>query len=182
MRIAVLDTGYTEGHQWLDACVQPDGMVVEELDAMIADGVLDDEAGHGTFIAGIINRLAPAAQITACQVLLSDGWGDEVTIASAIANHAAADVINLSLGAYTQGNLPPIGLMNALRQVPPHVGRRRRGRQRGHRRPVLAGGAEAGDRRRRSRQRGHHGRAYSNFGHWVDCAAPADDVISTFPT
>src|SRR6478735_9903964 len=27
--IAVLDTGYTEGHQWLDACVQPDGMVIE---------------------------------------------------------------------------------------------------------------------------------------------------------
>ena len=179
--IAVLDTGYTEGHQWLDACVQPDGMVVEELDAMIADGVLDDEAGHGTFIAGIINRLAPAAQITACQVLLSDGWGDEVTIASAIANHAAADVINLSLGAYTQGNLPPIGLMNALRQV--------------SRTSVVvaaAGNADtdvpfwpaalkqvigvaavdsAGVRS-----------SYSNYGHWVDCAAPADDVISTFPT
>ena len=39
---------------------------------------------------GIINRLAPAAQITARQVLLSDGWGDEATIAAAIAEPRAA--------------------------------------------------------------------------------------------
>ncbi len=180
VRIAVLDTGYTTGHKWLDACVQGDGVVAELLDDLSADGALDDEAGHGTFIAGIINRLAPSAQITACQVLLSDGWGDEVTIANAISDHADADILNLSFGAYTHGNLPPIALVNVLRRIP--------------RTSVViaaAGNADTDvpfwpaalkqvwavaavdDAGQRS--------CYSNYGHWVDCAAPGDDVISTFP-
>jgi subtilisin family serine protease len=180
VQIAVLDTGYTEGHPWLDACVQPDGVVIELLDAMIANGVLDDEAGHGTFIAGIINRLAPAAQITACQVLLSDGWGDEVTIGSAITDHADADIINLSLGAYTLSNLPPIGLMNALQQV--------------RRTSVVV--AAAGNANTdvpfwpaalkqvvavAALDKAGKRSTYSNFGHWVDCATPGDEVVSTFP-
>jgi hypothetical protein len=180
VRIAVLDTGYTTGHDWLDRCVDPDGPVDEALDDLLSDGVLDDEAGHGTFIAGIIHRVAPGARITARRVLLSDGWGDEATIAAAIADQADVDVMNLSLGGYTQGNLPPIGLMNALRHVP--------------RTSVVvaaAGNAEsdvpfwpaalkqvvavaAVD---RSGQRS----CYSNYGHWVDCATPGDDVTSTFP-
>lgn len=180
VRIVVLDTGYTQGHKWLDACVDEDGAVLEQLDALAADGALDDEAGHGTFIAGIINRVAPRARITARQVLLSDGWGDEVSIATAITEHADADIMNLSLGAYTLDNLPPIGLMNALRHVPRTS-------------VVVAAAGNAGtdvpfwpaalkqvvavaavD---KAGQRS----VYSNYGHWVDCATPGDDVISTFP-
>ena len=182
VRIAVLDTGYTTGiHTWLDGCIDPDGPVSEELDALRGDGRLDDEAGHGTFIAGIINRLAPGARITARQVLLSDGWGDEATISAAIAACSGADVINLSLGAYTQGDVPPIGLVNALKHVP--------------RTSVVvaaAGNAEsdvpfwpaamkqvvavaavdaAGNKA-----------SFTNFGDWVDCAAPGDQITSTFPS
>ncbi len=113
-------------------------------------------------------------------MLLSDGWGDEATISAAIADCTEADIINLSLGAYTQGNEPPIGLVNALKSVP--------------RTSVVvaaAGNAEsdvpfwpaalkqvvavaavnaAGDKA-----------DFSNFGEWVNCAAPGDEVTSTFP-
>jgi subtilisin family serine protease len=181
VRIAVLDTGYTlKVHAWLDQQIDPDGDVTEEFDVLRHDQQLDDEAGHGTFIAGVINRLAPAALIKVRQVLLSDGWGDEMTIATAIADCLEADIVNLSLGAYTQGNLPPIGIETALRNIP-----------RSSVVVAAAGNANtdvpfwpaalkqvvavaavdsAGQRA-----------PYSNFGHWVDCAAPGHDITSTFP-
>jgi subtilisin family serine protease len=181
VRIAVLDTGYTTGiHDWLDGCVDPDGVVFEQLDALPSDGKLDDEAGHGTFIAGIINRLAPGARITARQVLLSDGWGDEASIAAAIADCAGADIINLSLGAYTQGNLPPIGFANALRHVPrTSVVVAAAGNAKSDvpfwpaamKQVVAVAAVDASGTQA----------TYTNFGHWVDCAAPGDKVTSTFP-
>ena len=155
--IAVLDTGFrTDVQQWLvdrvDA-VPPD----EPLDTHTPDGSLDHEAGHGTFIAGVIADLAPRARIIVRQVLESDGFGDEATIAQTITEVAALqpDIINLSLGAYTHGNLPPIGLANALRQVPRTSVVVAAAGNAEHRRAVLAGGAEAGlvgggGRRRRS--------------------------------
>lgn len=181
VRIAVLDTGYTSGvHGWLDGCIDPDGVVFEQLDVLLGDGKLDDEAGHGTFIAGIINRLAPAARITARQVLLSDGWGDEASIAAAIADCADADIINLSLGAYTQGNEPPLGLVNALKHVPrTSVVVAAAGNAESDvpfwpaaLKQVTAVAAVDAD--------GNQAE-FSNWGDWVDCAAPGDKIMSTFP-
>jgi subtilisin family serine protease len=182
VRVVVLDTGYTRkvGHDWLDNCIDDDGVVTEELDVLQGDGMLDDEAGHGTFIAGVINRLAPGARITARRVLLSDGWGDEASISAAIAECGAADVLNLSLGGYTQDNVPPVGLVGALRHVPRTS-------------VVVAAAGNAGSdvpfwpaafkqviavaATDKAGQRA----CYSNFGRWVDCATPGDNIISTFP-
>ena len=183
VKIAVLDTGFrTDVQQWLVDrvdTVPPD----EPLDTHTPDGSLDHEAGHGTFIAGVIASIAPAAQIIVRQVLESDGFGDEATIAQAIAEVSALqpDIINLSLGAYTHGNLPPVGLANALRQVPRTA-------------VVVAAAGNAGldvpfwpaalkqvwsvaavdDDGQRA--------CFSNFGHWVDCGARGVDIKSTFPT
>lgn len=179
--VAVLDTGYTTGiHLWLDGCVDHGGAPVEDLDAHALDGGLDDEAGHGTFIAGVINSVAPGASIRTRPVLLSDGWGDEATIAAALADCNEADIINLSLGAYTQGNLPPIALANALRHVPRTSVVVAAAGNAGVDVPfwpaalkqVVAVAAidEAGNRA-----------CFSNYGHWVDCALLGVDVTSTFP-
>ena len=124
---------------------------------LAGDGQLDDEAGHGTFIAGIINRLAPAARITARQVLLSDGWGDEATISAAIADCTEADVINLSLRRLHAGQRAADRPRERAQERAADVGRRRGGRQRRVRRAVLAGGAEAGRGRRRGRLRRRQG-------------------------
>ena len=183
VKIAVLDTGYTTAvHTWLDALVQTDGAGNEALDMHSQDGSLDDEAGHGTFIAGVIASIAPGATIISRPVLQSDGFGDEASIGAAIAEACTlgADIINLSLGAYTHGNLPPVGLANALRLVPRTS-------------VVVAAAGNAGrdvpfwpaalkqvwsvaaveDDGTRA--------CFSNFGHWVDCATRGVGITSTFP-
>jgi subtilase family protein len=181
--IAVLDTGFrTDVQQWLVDRVDTDAPD-EPLDKHNQDGDLDHEAGHGTFIAGVIADIAPGAKIIARQVLESDGFGDEAKIAQTISDVVALapDVINLSLGAYTHGNLPPVGLANALRQVDRT------------KTVVVAAAGNAGrdvpfwpaalkqvwsvaavdDDGMRA--------CFSNFGHWVDCGMKGVDIKSCFP-
>ncbi len=58
VRIAVLDTGMFE-HEWLTRRrARPDSADTWDVDG---DGYGDNESGHGTFIAGLILQVAPAA-------------------------------------------------------------------------------------------------------------------------
>src|SRR5215211_367548 len=63
--------------------------------------------GHGTHVAGIVDRVAPAAKIMPLRVLNAQGSGDVYTIARAISFAQAheADVINLSLGTSSHSKL-----------------------------------------------------------------------------
>src|SRR4029453_4295642 len=45
---------------------------------------LDPAAGHGTFIAGLIQQVAPGTSVLLRRVLHAEGDGDEVQIATAI--------------------------------------------------------------------------------------------------
>jgi subtilisin family serine protease len=78
------------------------------------EGVLDSDAGHGTFIAGLIRQTCPDANILAIRVMYGDGAvaeGDllkalnRLTIRQAIAQdrnrpELLVDVLSLSLGYY----------------------------------------------------------------------------------
>jgi len=132
--VAVLDTG-VGAHPWLD-----DGAVVvrnptvdgspggvplgltdpasdPEQTGVLVDpyeGVLDADAGHGTFIAGNIRQLCPDANILAVRVMSGDGVVAEGDLLSALAGllarqrlavnagrpELAIDVVSLSLGYY----------------------------------------------------------------------------------
>ena len=119
-RVAVLDTGFSKGiHKWLDARCGATPADAEELNVQPADGWLDDEAGHGTFIAGVVLQRAPSARVDIAKVLDSEGYGDELGVARAIVRSAKADVVNLSLGGYSHGDAPPLSLVQALRHVSP---------------------------------------------------------------
>lgn len=64
------------------------------------NGEIDEAAGHGTFVAGLVHLVAPSARLLPVRVLDSDGNTDTFTLASAMvwaADHGA-DVVNLSLG------------------------------------------------------------------------------------
>ena len=77
-------------------------------------------AGHGTFVTGIVQQLAPDADITVYRVLDSDGIGSEVGVACAMIQAATKDdnqIINLSLGFQTHDDIPPIAIRRALKMI-----------------------------------------------------------------
>jgi subtilisin family serine protease len=180
-RVAVLDTGITHGiHKWLDARCGGTAADAEQLDVLPGDGWLDDEAGHGTFISGVVLQKAPAASVDIAKVLDSEGYGDEVGVARGIVRFAKDDAVNLSLGGYSHGDVPPVALVEALRRVPwTSVVVAAAGNNNSDR-PMwpaaLKGVIAVAALDRAGKQRA----PFSNYGWWVDCCVPAVDVLSTF--
>ena len=117
--VSILDTGLpeqlTEWHRPLaEAAVpaDPDGPTVDVLDGD-QDGLLDLEAGHGTFVAGMLRQDAPWARFAVERVLEPCGIGDEVEIADALAR-TSTPIVNMSLGTYTHDDQPPMVLADAV--------------------------------------------------------------------
>ena len=146
-------------------------------------GIVDRAGGHGTFIAGIVHRLCPEADVHIEGVLSSFGDGDDDTVGQGIEHATRAlgrpfDVIIMSLGCYTaDGRPPPLADTLAANVGPGTVVVASAGND-GSPRPqypaalehVVAVGAL-----------GPAGRAwFSNFGPWVDACAPGVDVLSTY--
>lgn len=108
--VALLDTGVDASHPDLASAISSAGydFLDEDSDpADIADGIdqdgdglIDEGAGHGTHLAGIIHAIAPGAMILPIRVLDSEGAGTSVAVARGIRYAVAkgARVINLSLG------------------------------------------------------------------------------------
>ena len=74
-------------------------------------GRLDHQAGHGTFIAGIIRQICPDATIHHRGVLSSFGDGDDVSVIRAIERATAEidriDIVAMSFGAPSADDRPP---------------------------------------------------------------------------
>jgi len=108
--VAVIDTGMDQGHPALLGQVLAGGYDFIDGDAEPwetvngidddEDGLIDEGAGHGTMVAGIINLVAPEARILPIRALDDDGNGTAFGVARAIrfATEQGVDVINLSLG------------------------------------------------------------------------------------
>ena len=109
--VAVIDTGVDPAHPVLAGRVRDDGFnfVTDTSDTSDAadgidndnDGLTDEAAGHGTFVAGLIALVAPEATILPVVALDDEGHGDNLLVAKAIfyAIDHGADVINVSLGS-----------------------------------------------------------------------------------
>jgi Subtilase family len=147
------------------------------------DGYLDPAAGHGTFIAGIVDQVAPGCRIELPRVLSTLGDGDEWAIGGRIAGlagtlaDAAHTVVNLSFGGFVLDR--PFFLARAIRQV------RRAGAV-----VVASVGNDATCRPTYPAAFpgvvgvgavGPSGPApFSNYGPWVRACAPGVDLVSTF--
>jgi hypothetical protein len=181
VKIAVLDTGLFT-HQWLGGVQSaPNSADVWDVEN---DGYGDAESGHGTFIAGLILQVAPAASVYVVKVLDSHGLGDDLTVAKAMEQLPQdIHIVNLSLGGYTDGDTGPLAVANALR-----IMRKQRG-------AVVAAAGNAGRPRpfwpaafkqvlgvgSAEQKEGVWSRApYSNYGWWVDAAARGSNLQSTF--
>lgn len=120
--IAILDTGVSGQHPALGDSVRLDAVSFVQgavpgdggngLDDD-GDGLVDEQLGHGTFVAGLVHAVAPGARLLPVTVLNSDGIGDLWGIAKGMAHaiDAGADVINMSLGStYSSALLEDIAL------------------------------------------------------------------------
>jgi hypothetical protein len=201
-RVLVLDTGLSVGTaavthpdlrescrlDWPRLVVGPSSdpdapPVVDDEDEVDDDsnGTIDFEAGHGTFIAGIVRQICPDADIFNAGVLSSFGDGDVFGVLDALDRVLSAigpvDVVVMSFGLFFPDDDP--GLFGSWLQMllGDAVGVAAAGNENTCRQyfpaaldeVIAVGGLVAG------------GKAwFSNFGPWVDACAPAVDVVSTF--
>jgi hypothetical protein len=182
VKIAVMDTGLFD-HAWLPAALVDRAASSDDTWDADGDGFGDAEAGHGTFVSGVIRQVAPAVRVHDVKVLNSHGVGDDHHVALAIERLPRdVQIVNLSLGGYTDHDSAPLAIASALKIV--------RGRggavvaaagNSGCPRPfwpaafkqVLAVGAvDLTSRWDRA--------SWSNYGYWVDAAARGVNTASTY--
>jgi parallel beta-helix repeat protein len=187
--VAVLDTGAQLDHPQLAQrftsvaydFIADDLIPAEEAIGLDGDndGLQDEGFGHGTHVAGIINLVAPAAQIMPLRVLDSDGRGNDFVLAEAIqfAVLNGADVINLSLGTPTASELLAEVTEAATSAGVVVV--------------AAAGNLDRSDEQYPAAlanvlavtavQPTAVKSPFANYGPWVDIAAPGQSITSTFP-
>ncbi|MFV0309135.1 MAG: S8 family peptidase [Desertimonas sp.] len=196
--VLVLDTGLATSHrraahpELREQCLIPRGWRDSRTPGRWDDedepdddggGVLDDQAGHGTFVSGIVRQACPDAVIHHRGVLTSYGDGDDVSIDCAVALALAQrryDLVVAAFGGYADddGSVPMAGAIRRLQATGALV--------------VSSAGNDATSRPSYPAALpgvlavgglDEDGRAlFSNFGAWVDCCAPATDLVSTFFT
>ncbi len=141
--------------------------------------------GHGTFGAGVLRCMAPAAEVIMTRALLYGGSQVESDLVPKLesALSLGADIYHLTMACLSRNDQPLIGFEAWLRLL------RRVGGicvapagNCGFDRPefpgafpgVIAVGALGGDWRGRA--------TFSNFGPWVDVYAPGRDLVNAFAT
>ncbi len=182
--LSVLDTGWAKDlptwHADLQALLTGDPDDVDLLDGDGEPG-LDTQAGHGTFVAGLVQRLAPGLPMDSQKVLDPAGWGDDAGVALGLAQ-ARGQVLNLSLGGYTEDDRPPPGLELALaalgrdRLVVAAAGNNASSRPFWPAAAKGVVGVAAVDTRGGARLAAE----FTNRGRWVDACAPGVHLQSAF--
>jgi len=143
-----------------------------------SDHYLDPAAGHGTFIAGLIDLLTPGCVLTAERVLSNYGAGNEVAIAQRITT-ANADLINLSFGGYALAHMNVLASAIRGAQLKGTVVVASAGND-GICRPSLPAALPDVV---SVAALGPNGPArFSNYGPWVRACAPGVDIVSRFFT
>ena len=116
--VVVIDNGVSAEQRtdgWLTGLARTDNL--DLLDVVPRDHFLDRGAGHGTFVAGIVQQVAPGVRLVVRRALDTEGVGEDVEIGDEIVRAAeeGAEIINLSLGLVTPDGRPPLPLLDAVR-------------------------------------------------------------------
>lgn len=185
--VAVLDTGVQLDHPALKAALAPGRDVVDgdnvpaetanRLDDD-ADGTIDEGAGHGTHVAGIVHQVAPAARIMPVRVLDDDGTGSMWEAAEGIlwaASHGA-QVINTSFGTHGSAGVLKEAVALVTGQGVLVVGAAGNDGKDRTMYPAAADGALAVA----SVGPGDVASTFTNRGRWIDVSAPGETIHSTF--
>jgi subtilisin family serine protease len=189
--VAVLDTGITT-HPWFTDRpwwpeVTPDQLEVLDGDA---DGLPDPQAGHGTFVTGVLLRAAPSARVVVQRLLSAAGVCDEVHLIEALdavrrrslTDGSRVDLVNLSFGCHTYNDRPSTLVSEAVAALGRHTVLVAAAGNEHTDRPfwpaalkniIAVGALDAAGARRAD---------YSNNGWWVEACAVGTDVIGAFPS
>lgn len=186
MTVVVLDTGIT-GHPWFSGRAWFGGLTSDQMEILDAnhDHRLDSVAGHGTFVAGVLEQHAPSATLRIERVLGSDGVCDEVDLIETLHRLGAdpnrsVDVVNMSFGGFTHDDRASSAVAGAVAALGPRTVLVAAAGNDGVDRPfwpaaldgvIAVGALDAGGRERA---------AFSNHGGWVDTWAPGEDVWGAF--
>ena len=183
--VVVLDTGLADASDLPDllsqavAVTAPSGSI--DGPDRNNDDWLDPVAGHGTFIAGIIERIAPGCAIEVVRVLHWQGDGNESTIVETIDQIAQLQnppaFLNLSFGGYVWEQAPMLSaavLRAQQRGIVVVASAGNDGTCRPSYPAAIPGVVSVG-------AIGPDGPAwFSNYGSWVRACAPGVDVVSSF--
>ncbi len=187
--VAILDTGLQGGHPKLAGriasggadLVDGDGNPTDSPDGIDSDrdGLIDEAVGHGTFVAGLVLSVAPRASVLPIRVLDSDGFGTSFAVARGIelAHRRGARVINMSFGMDEVSGVVDnlIGdLENRNVVFVASAGNQNLEQQQFPAHDSHVVGVAATDATDRKAE-------FSNFGSWVDVAAPGVGLVSLFP-
>jgi subtilisin family serine protease len=119
--IGLLDTGIAAHPWWADRpWFKEQARGAAETADADGDGRLDAQAGHGTFIAGLLLRRAPGVRLHVQRILDSRGIGDEAGLVNALARlrERPPQVLNLSLGGHSFDDRPSPLLARAIAALP----------------------------------------------------------------
>ncbi|MBO0869459.1 MAG: S8/S53 family peptidase [Micromonosporaceae bacterium] len=191
VKVVVADTGLDHATAartpWLTG-------VTGDPDPGVHDGTIDKYAGHGTFIAGVLRCVAPAATVQVRNVFpprspIGNGGfafeSDVVPVLEDILRNDEPDIISLSAGTWAQDN-------HILLTIEAFFANRLR-----HHKGVLLVSAAGNDHFRKpfwpaaapfavsvgalgTTWREHA--EFTAFGGWVDVYAPGTDLVNAFPS
>ena len=183
IRIAIVDTGVDLDHPDLAP------RIVTGKDFVNGDGSPDDDAGHGTMVAGIaaatpnngfgIAGAAWDASIIPVKVLDATGEGTDAEVASGIswAADQGAAVINLSLGGPGDSPVLQQAVQYALAKDALVVAAAGNSASSEPSYPAAYPGVLAVA----STDDAGESSSFSNHAPWVDLAAPGEEIFSTVP-
>lgn len=114
VRVGVLDTRVYP-HEWLAGSYFTAGDELLDLPPA-GKPLLSASAGHATFIAGLILRQAPGAELDIRPVLNDNAVGKAWDVAKEMASFVGSgvDILNMSFGCYTDDGEPPLVLARAV--------------------------------------------------------------------
>jgi len=196
-RIAVIDTGLAAGPQLPDLLGNPNAAARISGDSdspdnnlvnaagitWAGDNWLDPVAGHGTFIAGVIEQLAPGCTIRVLHAINGLGEAIESDVIQKVQDLAALpaqdrpDILSLSFGGNALAHAPALRSAIAAAQIQGIVVVASAGNDGVSQEQypaaydgVIAVGALGPD----------GPTPWTNYGEWVDACAPGADLVSSF--